>query len=225
VGVEVVRAPYVVIVDVLRFTTAVDAAVSAGGSVYPYRWRDDSAANFATQVGATLAGDGDSGGPSLSPLGLSRLDPGARIVLPSPNGSTCAAIAAESGAEVVAACLRNAASVATWLNQRTTEVTVVACGERWPDGTLRPALEDHLAAGAVLAHLDGRRSPEAQAAAALWAATQPDVAAAVRASASGQELLARGWDDDLDFAVNLDVSDTVPLLVDGAFKNATLSEP
>lgn len=220
IGVEVVRSQYVVIVDVLRFTTAVDAAVSVGASVYPYRWRDGSAEAFAKHVGGMLAGDGDSGGPSLSPVVLSRLGSGDSVVLPSPNGSTCAALAAESGATVVAACLRNATAVARWLNRLSAEVTVIACGERWPDGSLRPALEDHLGAGAVLAQLDGQLSPEAGAAAALWRATHSDIAATVRGSASGQELLARGWADDLHYAVDADVSNAVPLLIDGAFVDA-----
>lgn len=72
-GVEAVRSPHVVIVDVLRFTTAVDAAVSRGASVFPYRWRDDSAVAFAEQVGATLAGSGDASGPSLSPVAMGQL--------------------------------------------------------------------------------------------------------------------------------------------------------
>ena len=38
-------------------------------------------------------------------------------------------------------------------------VAVIACGERWPDGGLRPSLEDRIGAGAVLACLDGAPSP------------------------------------------------------------------
>lgn len=216
-GVEAVRSDVVVIVDVLRFTTAVDVAVSAGVAVHPHRWRDPSAVLVAARVGAHLA-DGTDGAPSLSPASLVGLGRGARVVLPSPNGSTCAVLAADAGATVVAACLRNAAAVSTWLNARApTTVTVVACGERWHDGSLRPALEDQLGAGAVIAGLDGDRSPEAQAAAAVWHGAGGRVADVLRACSSGREQQQRGWADDLRYAEAVDASSAVPVLRDGAF--------
>src|ERR1039458_8718662 len=64
------QARVMVVVDVLRFTTAVEAAVSRGAIVYPYRWRDRSAAAFGSSVGAVLADESDPLGPSLSPLSL-----------------------------------------------------------------------------------------------------------------------------------------------------------
>ena len=127
-------------------------------------------------------------------------------------------LAAGGGATVVAACLRNAAAVSAWLNARaTTTVTVIACGERWHDGSLRPALEDHLGAGAVIAGLDGDRSPEAQAAAAVWRDVEGRVGEALRACSSGREQQQRGWADDLRYAEAVNASSRVPVLRDGAF--------
>src|SRR3954468_7256464 len=76
-----------VLVDVLRFTTAVCAALEAGATVLPYRWADDGAPEYAAANGAVLAGIRERGEPSLSPTDLLRLEPGTRLVLPSPNGS------------------------------------------------------------------------------------------------------------------------------------------
>lgn len=38
----------------LRFSTAVEAATANGAAVYPYRWRDDTAATFASSSGRDL---------------------------------------------------------------------------------------------------------------------------------------------------------------------------
>ena len=219
-GLAAIGGHDVVIVDVLRFTTAVCAGVEQGARIYPHRWKDDSARTFADSVGAILAGGSDPLGPSLSPVRLSHLQPDDRVVLPSPNGSTCAALAHAAGARVYAACLRNATAVAEHLAGSEGPVTVVAAGERWPDGSLRPALEDLLGAGAVLAALSGSRSPEAEAAATLWSSAKDRVGPLIRGCASGLEQVERGWADDLDYAIEFDASDVVPMLVDGAFVHA-----
>jgi len=207
-----------VIVDVLRFSTAVEAALSVGVTVHPFRWNDAAAAAaYASSVGAVLAA-GDRTGPSLSPLRLRELAGGTAVVLPSPNGSTCAALAAEAGSTVVAACLRNAPAVGAWLEGGGAGVTVVACGERWADGSLRPCLEDMLGAGAVIAALAGSRSPEADAAAQVYGAVQAHgLEAALRASASGRELEAKGYGDDVGYAAEAGVSAVVPVLVESRF--------
>ncbi len=217
VAATVTAADFVVVVDVLRFTTAVQAVVDSGATVFPYRWKDESAREFAASVGAVLADGADPLGPSLSPVRLRSLAPGSRVVLPSLNGSTCATVAAEHGATVLAACLRNAAAVAEWLNAQDGTLAVIPCGERWSDGSLRPSLEDYLGAAWLVSLLKGRRSAEAELAAASFAAVESRLVELVRECASGRELVERGWSDDLDYALDLSVSTTVPVLVGGAF--------
>ena len=214
-------ADFVVVVDVLRFTTAVEAAVDRGARVFPCRWKDVSARDFAASVGAVLADGSDPSGPSLSPVRLRSLVPGARVVLPSPNGSDCAAIAAGRGATVLAACLRNAPAVADWLNGQHGRVVVIPCGERWADGSLRPSVEDYLAAAWVVSLLKGRRSAEAETAAASFGAVEGRLVELVRDCVSGRELIHRGWSDDLDYSVEMAVSTAVPVLIDGAFTDAS----
>jgi len=182
-----------VVVDVLRFTTAVEAAVSRGVIVYPYRWRDATAAAFAASVQARLADGRDPAGPSLSPSSMDALAPGTSLVLPSPNGSTCAVLAEGP-------------------------VTVIACGERWPDGSLRPSLEDLLGAGAILDSMPGDSSPEARAAIAAFRDGRHRLPETLTECASGRELTGKGRAADVGYAAQLNVSTTVPVLTDGAFR-------
>jgi 2-phosphosulfolactate phosphatase len=211
----------VVIVDVLRFTTAVEACNSRGVAVFPYRWKDFTAQEFANSLDAELIDSSTNSSSALSPVALLRQPKRASIVLPSPNGSLCAVVAGEMGATVVAACLRNAAAVAEFVARSSATVSVIACGERWPDGSLRPALEDLLGAGAVLSYLGGHLSPEASAAVAAWEGAKQSIRSNIVNCASGQELLARGRLDDLEYAAEIGVSTVVPTLMDGAFRRAS----
>ncbi|MFF8414725.1 2-phosphosulfolactate phosphatase [Streptomyces omiyaensis] len=226
-------AACVVVVDVLSFTTAVGVAVEGGSAVHPYRWRDATAAGYAREHDAVLAVGRSETTPdhpwSLSPAALRAAPAPARLVLPSPNGSALAAGAASGGAAVVAASLRNRTAVARLLvrhgyGSAARPLAVIASGERWPDGSLRPALEDHLGAGAVLDALRAlapglHPTPEATAAATLWAATD-DPAAALHGCDSGRELYEYGFPEDVAVAAEIDGSTTVPVLVDGAFTEA-----
>jgi 2-phosphosulfolactate phosphatase len=208
----------VVIIDVLSFTTCVDVALNRDGVVFPYRFRDSTSREYAAKVGAVLAGK--RGEPlSLSPASLSTMEKGTRIVLPSPNGATCSFLAKDSGATVIAACLRNASAVARYVKQKGGTVSVIASGERWPDGSLRPAYEDLVAAGAVLSELtDYHLSPEAKAAVAVYEAGKMDLSAMLEASSSGQELIAAGFREDVVIASEQNASERVPVLNgEGAF--------
>lgn len=207
-----------IVVDVLRFTTAVEAAVTRGVAVYPYRWCDASAADFAESVQAVLADGRGPDGPSLSPSSMNTLSAGASVVLPSPNGSTCAILASEAGTQVVAGCVRNAAAVGTWAAEAGGPVTVIACGERWSDGSLRPSLEDLLGAGAILASMAGDPSPEARAAIAAFRDAERVLPEVISQCASGRELTERGWRADVTYAARLNASSTVPVLRHGAFR-------
>ncbi|SEE54514.1 2-phosphosulfolactate phosphatase [Jiangella alba] len=225
-------APHVaclVVVDVLSFTTAVSVAADAGTTVYPYAWRDESAAGYAQTVGARLAVGRRATSAehpwSLSPAALRAAPAPPRLVLPSPNGSAIAAAARDDGAVVVAGCLRNAAAIGRWLTASgygaaDRPVAVVPAGERWPDGSLRPALEDLLGAGAIVGGIGGAHlSPEAAAARAAIDAVD-ELAATLADCASGRELVAYGFPADVAIAAERDTSEMVPVLTDGGFSPA-----
>jgi 2-phosphosulfolactate phosphatase len=89
-------------------------------------------------------------------------------------------------------------------------VNVIPSGERWLDGSLRPALEDALGAGAILSSLPGRRSPEADAAVGLFERYRDRLVATLDECGSGRELDGRGHQRDKFLAGELDVSVCVP---------------
>jgi len=220
---------FAVIVDVLSFTTTCCIAVERGMSVFPFAWRDERAEAFARAHGASLAVGRAEQTPdgkriSLSPAAMSGVTNVTRVVLPSPNGSSISASLANSGSSVVAACLRNASAVADFLLPQLLKgatVAVIAAGERWPDGTLRPAIEDLWGAGAVVAAFEAHGiaglSPEAEVAAAAFRAVRAELADKLAACASGQELCTRGFRPDVELAAALDVSGVVPVLKSAAF--------
>jgi 2-phosphosulfolactate phosphatase len=165
-----------------------------------------------------------AGQVSLSPASMCAASPTPRLVLPSPNGSTISALLAGQGVTVVGASLRNRRAVARWVQRPGAgrrRVAVIPAGERWPDGSLRPAIEDLWGAGAVIGALieDGRTglSPEARAAAAAFDPVADDLGRALHGCVSGVELGALGFGEDVDVAAELDRSGAVPVLVDGAF--------
>ena len=205
----------VVIVDVLTFSTAVVVAAARGAAVFPCRWRDDSAADYARSVEAFLASPRGRSRYSLSPRSLMALENGSRIVLPSPNGAT---LSLKTGATATfAGCLRNARAVAAAARKCGPLVAVIAGGEQWPNGDLRPALEDHIGAGAILSHLDGSPSPEALAAIAVFESARSHLPDALRNCTSGKELIAWGFEDDVALAARLNSDDVAPRLREGAF--------
>lgn len=216
-------ARVIVVVDVLRFTTAVEAAVTRGAVIYPYRWRDFSAAQFAKRVGAVLAVRQEEATPerpfSLSPISMDSARSGTRIVVPSPNGAEVSIIASEHGTNVIAGCLRNASAIAAAALAIGPPIAVIAAGERWKTTErLRPCFEDMIGAGAILHALGSLKiSPEASIAAAAFRDSSRDLEHLLLECSSGRELQERGFSDDVIWSAKLDVSATVPRFVNGAF--------
>jgi 2-phosphosulfolactate phosphatase len=140
---------------------------------------------------------------------------GTRLVLPSPNG---AALCLKTGTTpTFAACLRNADSVARAARTAGRHIAVIAAGERWPSGSLRVAIEDWLGAGAVIASIEGQKSPEAEAAGLAFRAASNRIESMLIDCVSGRELFERGFSDDVRLASQCNVSQCAPRLAQGAF--------
>nr|WP_296770493.1 2-phosphosulfolactate phosphatase [Rhodococcus sp. (in: high G+C Gram-positive bacteria)] len=223
-----------VVIDVLSFTTTLTVALDVGATVVPWKVHDDSAAVYARRRGAVLAVRRSEAGPgevSLSPGTLRSGRPPSLLVLPSPNGSTISAQLKAGTSLCMGASLRNAPAVAAWIAENlaaTSIVSVVAAGERWPDGELRPSIEDLWGAGFVIAELarlgDTRTiSPEARVARDAWTAVSTRVATELAESASGRELIDAGFSEDVDIAAEVNSSSVVPVLESGEFTDAAAS--
>jgi 2-phosphosulfolactate phosphatase len=213
----------VVIVDVLSFSTATTVAVAQGAEILPCEWNDARAVELAKAQNAQLASKRGQGPFSLAPASMKRIARGTRLVLPSPNGSTLAQAAQRlDAAAVVVGCLRNAGAVAAWAMERKGDVSIIAAGERWEDGTIRFAIEDWLGAGAIVSRMVGNRSAEGESAAASFERLRYSVHRILAECPSGRELIEAGYPDDIDIASEVDADHVIPLLQGNAFKLAAL---
>jgi 2-phosphosulfolactate phosphatase len=205
-----------VIVDIMSFSTCVDIAVTRGGVILPFEWKDARAREYAREKNAIAASTDRrflSGTYSLSPQSMLGLSPGTRLVLPSPNGSALTRLGHDLGCVVLVACLRNAAATARYC-KKFTSIGIVACGERWSNASLRPSLEDFVGAGAVIAGLDAEKSPEATIAKLAYESVgQSEIRTLLRDTSSGHELSERGFSHDLELCLALNVSQTVCKLI------------
>lgn len=207
------RVTALVIVDVLSFSTCVDIATARGAQIVPFPLGDHAAAaRRARETAALVATHRTGPGPySLSPASLTAIPAGTRLVLPSPNGSRLSLEGGETA--VFAGSLRNRRAVAAAARALGGDVAVIAAGERWThDDSLRPAIEDWIGAGAILDALDLPLDAEARAARDAFRAAEPSLAQTIRDSISGRELIDRGFPQDVELAVQLDVSAAAPRL-------------
>ena len=209
------RGDAIVIVDVIRFSTAVCAAAAHGITIYPASDRDDLH-ELCLRFDATHFAAG------LAPGQYQSVKAGSRMVLRSPNGATCVRLSSAAPVVMVGG-LVNRSAVATCvqrvLDKTDLNVTVIACGERWEepsdDGALRFAIEDYLGAGSILSRIhDGDLWPEARACANAFIGTT-DVRALLLNCGSGREQIAKDDIASVEHAAMIDRYDVLPVLRDG----------
>jgi len=221
VGILKPTSEVIIIVDILSFTTSVEIATSRGAHVFPFDTWSEQARLFAREHNAILAEKDrtDLSKYSLSPTSLQHITYGQRLVLPSPNGSSISKAAGQI--PTLAACLRNCKAVAEHALSYGSKIAVIPAGEKWEDNTLRFAWEDWIGAGAVIYHLMGNLllSPEAESAVAAYLAVRNNLKKFMGKCVSGKELLARNLTLDLQLATEYDISDCIPKLENGAYRN------
>jgi 2-phosphosulfolactate phosphatase len=211
----------IVIVDVLSFSTCVDIATKNGAIIYPYRWKDGTAIDYAKNLNAELADFKRkyNDGYSLSPTSLLNIEPKTKLVLPSPNGST---LTLSTGTTpTLCGCLRNAKAVATLAKKYGNKISIIAAGEQWADKSLRVAFEDLAGAGAIISYLSGNLSPESKTGLTIFENAKTTLLEEIKNCGSGKELIGRGFEKDILLACELNSSDNVPILTDYSYVGQT----
>ncbi|WP_102261480.1 2-phosphosulfolactate phosphatase [Mesobacillus jeotgali] len=226
------RGDIVIIVDVLSFSSTIVSALSAGAMIFPYPPELDGN-KYAASIGAEYilgrAEAAKKGKPTLSPVTFNEEHRNKRYVLSSLNGAYCSWIASKVPLLLIGSLLNASAAavMADKLQQDTgADITVVPCGELWNDARenedrLRPSIEDYLGAGAILAELSGGKSPEAEVCAGAFASSVNRLKELVWDSGSGRELRERGYEEDVKYCSQLNVSCVVPIMKDGRFIEGT----
>jgi 2-phosphosulfolactate phosphatase len=208
----------VIIVDVFSFSTTLDIALARGAIVFPSNRLDGaSAQDAARDRNALLVGKFPGAKFRFSPKAMADVPSSARLLLPSANG---AAISLLTGSiPTLSGCLRNRRAVAEYATKVGRKIAVIPCGERWEDNSLRPGVEDWIAAGSIIEFLPGTKSPEAATAVAAFQSVRGDLESTLRNTSSGRELRESRQDNDATIAAEIDCSQCIPRLVDGAYVN------
>ena len=207
----------VVVLDVLRATTTMIAALAAGvGEIRVFSDLDACLATAARGPGPKLlCGERNALKPPGFDLGNSpgsfnpRDHAGLRVYMTTTNG-TVAIAAAQSAPQVLIGALVNAGSVARRLAESSSDVTLLCSGTN-----RRPSVEDLLGAGAILDALL-HRQPEfkcrgdlAVAAQWLFRGNRQRLAEILRSGDGGHNVARAKLLPDLEFAAQLDVFDVV----------------
>ena len=217
---EAAEAPTGVVIDVIRATSTICQALSAG-----YRRVFCAAEVEEARALRDAMGEGLLGGerhavriPGFD-LGNSPREyeeaAGETLVLSTTNGTRAVVAAAERCERVLIASLLNLSAVVEAAREVGDDVVVVCAGVQ---GTL--ALDDAFVAGRIVELLGWERTDSAEAAARL-ASTWSGAEEALRASRSGRNLMenAPELEPDIPFCARESVLEVVPRLV--AMRGAT----
>jgi len=214
-----------VVIDVLRFSSAVVAALGAGASkIIPVEEIETATrlADSGKRKTKLLAGERkglpiDGFDLFNSPSEFTRRTVGGKtIIMTTSNGSRGALLASKAARTVICA-INNVGVVAEELRDDET-VSILCCGS---EGKI--ALED-IYCGGLLLHAIGDRvdaetlNDAARLAVMLSREGGPAAEELLAGSDRGRELAAAGYGEDVRHCAKRDISDIVPLLRQGAIR-------
>jgi 2-phosphosulfolactate phosphatase len=209
----------VLVVDVLRASTTIVAALTSGcRAVVPVTDPEEARRRAAALPAGTALVAGERRGEPLegfdlgnSPLEFTSERVGGRTVILTTSNGTRALVAARTAAAIAVAGLVNATAAAAWALGGGRPVTVLCAGERGA-----PSLEDRVCAGLLVARLlrddpAAVATPAADEALALARSYGGDVGRLAADSSWARHLARRGRAADVAACLSLDASTLVPL--------------
>jgi 2-phosphosulfolactate phosphatase len=210
-----------VVIDVIRATTTIVTAFRHGvRSILPVATPEEARSVQLSLPGALLAGE--RGGKRIPGFDLGNsprefapdIVRNRDVVLTTSNGTkTLRTVGA--GRVVALGALLNRAATGDWLVRRRKDALIVCSGY---EGAL--SLEDAVCAGAIVdrvAEGDGALTlgDGAKACQVLWKWHAADLPRLLFETGWGSHIVAIGLGPDLDICARLDVTDVVPVMVDG----------
>lgn len=211
-----------VVVDVLRSSTTMAAALDAGCREIVPCGSVEEASRLAETLGRSnvlLCGERDGSRIEGFDLGNSPLEfrPEAvkdkTLIMATTNGTPALAGLKQAGLAAVA-CFNNVSAVYRLLAKGGTDTVVVCAGKLG-----RFSLEDLLCAGAIADLAAGDKgmglSDSTQAALALFRKHRRSLARALARTQHGAYLAGLGFGDDIDFCSRIDTTNTIPVLQEG----------
>ncbi len=200
-----VRGSVCVVIDVLRASTTIVAALANGcPSVIPVETPEE-AREIARKRGCLLGGErnglkveGFDFGNSPFEYGPEKIG-GRSIAFTTTNGTRAIQACAASDALLVASFL-NGTEVVRLLEKQKKGILIVCAGTRG-----KPSIEDTVCGGMLLDALHVRGGGEADEAVSLWKAHRDSLAAMMKnVSEHGRSLIELGFERDIDFAARVD---------------------
>lgn len=214
---EALEGTLTVVIDVLRATTTITKALSAGAAaVRPVATKRDVESQTARVDDARYLRAGERNGEKIegydlgnSPLDYTNQTVAERTIILTTTNGTRALSTTGAAEEVIVASMLNAYRVARHIAERKQD-TVLLCAGRYN----RPALEDSLCAGLIIDHIQEiGLTPDKTDAAHLiegfYTHAGNDLETAVEASSSVQRLRTIGHERDISYCLQ---QDTLPLL-------------
>ncbi len=219
-----------VVIDVLRATTTIVAAIENGAAgVVPVRETDEAIAVMRRIGRERVLLCGERGAETIagfdlgnSPAAYARdVVAGKTLAFTTTNGTRALVDAARGAPAVLCGALVNRDAVARALLAAGDDALLVCAGD---DGAL--SFDDLLAAGAIVAAVHARdatvrRSDAARAAMALYESNASRITTAVASGTHARRLRELGFADDVVACARVDVSTCVPVYRDGLIAGAS----